>query len=217
MLTLYSVPVSLYCAKVRIALRHKGLTWQEEPPAGGYGSAEYKRLVPSGNLPALDHDGLVIGDSETINEYLQDRWPDPPMLPDTAAARARTRDLSRFHDTRLEPELRGLFGQITPALRNPETIAARAAGLSARLAQGAQLLAEREATDPDWTLSLGDCGYPVTAKWIEAIDDLLGVGVIWPDGMRDYLARLDAIPAVREELEQYSPVIPEWLAMKMAA
>jgi len=215
-LTLYTVPVSLYCAKVRIALRHKGLTWQDAAPAGGYGSAEYKRLVPSGNLPALDHDGLLIGDSESINEYLDDYWPDPPMLPDTAAGRARVRDLSRFHDTRLEPALRALFAQVDPAKRDGAALPAQAEAVNARLSQLAQMLGDHP-VDSGCTLTLGDCGFPVTARWIEEIGGLLGLDIDWPAPVRAYLDHVGTVAAVRDELAYYKPGIDDWLAMKTRA
>ena len=60
MLKVYAVPISLYCAKLRILLRHKSLDWQEELPPGGYGSAAYREVVPSGNLPALVDGALLI-------------------------------------------------------------------------------------------------------------------------------------------------------------
>ena len=60
MLTVYTIPVSLYCAKLRITLRFKALEWHEIPPPGGYGSAEYKTVVPSGNLPALRDGDLLL-------------------------------------------------------------------------------------------------------------------------------------------------------------
>ena len=47
MLTVYTVPISLYCAKLRIVLRHKQLEWNEQMPPGGYGSDEYKTVVVS--------------------------------------------------------------------------------------------------------------------------------------------------------------------------
>ena len=68
MLTVFTVPVSLYCAKLRIVLRHKKLEWREELPPGGYGSDAYKQIVPSGNLPALRDGDLLIADSEAIAE-----------------------------------------------------------------------------------------------------------------------------------------------------
>ena len=81
MLTIYAIPISLYCAKLRILLRHKKIQWQELPPPGGYGSAEYKSIVPSGNLPALVDGSLLLADSEAIAEYLNEKYPNPPMLP----------------------------------------------------------------------------------------------------------------------------------------
>ncbi|MEM6624117.1 MAG: glutathione S-transferase N-terminal domain-containing protein, partial [Pseudomonadota bacterium] len=87
MLRVYAIPVSLYCAKLRILLRHKGLAWEEVAPPGGYGSAAYKDHVPSGNLPALLDGDLLIADSEAIAEYLEERHPDPPMLPGDAPSR----------------------------------------------------------------------------------------------------------------------------------
>ena len=81
MLAIYSVPISLYCAKLRIVLRHKKLEWNEQAPPGGYGSDEYKTVVASGNLPALVDGSLVIADSEAIAEYLEEKYPVPAMLP----------------------------------------------------------------------------------------------------------------------------------------
>ena len=112
MLTVYAIPPSLYCAKLRVLLRHKSLTWEEVSPPGGYGSEAYKALVPGGNLPALRHGELLIADSEAIAEYLEECWPDRPALPADPADRARARARSRFHDTRLEPAVRACFAHL---------------------------------------------------------------------------------------------------------
>ena len=115
MLILHAVPVSLYSAKLRLVLRAKGLAWDERPPDGGYGSAEWLARIPSGNLPVPVHDRLTIADSEAAAEYLEEVFPDPPLLPADPALRAHMRMRGRFHDTRLEPELRRLFAHIRPA------------------------------------------------------------------------------------------------------
>ena len=94
MLTVYAIPLSLYCAKIRILLRHKALEWREIPPPGGYGSDEYKQIVPSGNLPALIDGDLMLADSEVIAEYLNEVFPDPPMLPADNHRRAKARERS---------------------------------------------------------------------------------------------------------------------------
>ena len=140
MLTIYSVPISLYCAKLRIVLRHKKLEWNEQPPPGGYGSDEYKAIVASGNLPALVDGSLLVADSEAIAEYLEEKYPVPAMLPGEPSYRAKIRELSRFHDTRLEPEVRKLFGNLSPDKRNPQLNTAQAIQINTRLLQLSELL-----------------------------------------------------------------------------
>ena len=71
MLTIYSVPVAVYSAKLHILLRHKGIPFEQLPPPGGYGSDAYRAIVPSGNIPAMIHDGFMLSDSEAIAEYLE--------------------------------------------------------------------------------------------------------------------------------------------------
>lgn len=205
---LYAIPVSLYSAKTRIALRHKGADWTEMPPPGGYGSDEYKRIVASGNLPALDDDGFLIADSEAIAEYLEERYPEPPLLPDDLHRRARMRERSRFHDTRLEPALRALFPHIEPDKRDAGASARQSAALNERLGQLARLLDDA----PQMAFGLGDCGLPVTFAWIEELAPILGLAIDWPRGVLAYQARIAQVPAVAEEMESYLPRLRGWLA-----
>ncbi|GAB4383562.1 glutathione S-transferase family protein [Albidovulum sp.] len=211
MLTLYAVAHSLYCAKTRIALRHKGLAWHELPPPGGGGSPAYRRIVVTGNLPALDHDGFVLADSEAIAEYLEETFPAPPLLPADPAGRARQRERSRFHDTRLEPALRGLFGLVAPDHRDPALARQRAAALGERLAQLALLLR----AGPETGFGLGDCGLPVSFAWIDALTPVLGLEIGWPPALADYRARLAEVPAVAAELAAYAPHVQAWIASKL--
>jgi glutathione S-transferase len=213
-LTVYAIPQSLYCAKLRIALRHKGLAWREVAPPGGYGSAEYKEIVPSGNLPALVDGDLLLADSEAIAEYLEETRPEPAMLPEGAAARARVRELSRFHDTRLEPELRRLFPHIAPDHRDAALAARQSAAITMRLGHLARML---EARDSPSMLTLADCGYPITFAWIDRLAPVLGLAVTWPAGVTAYRERVMGYPAVTAELASYGPVLAAWLRSKDTA
>ncbi|MCP4768336.1 MAG: hypothetical protein GY875_18965 [Gammaproteobacteria bacterium] len=58
---------------------------------GGYSSASYRELVPTGTMPAIEVDDLVLADSEAIAEYLEETIAEPAMLPQDPAARARCR------------------------------------------------------------------------------------------------------------------------------
>lgn len=212
MLILHAIPVSLYSAKLRLVLRAKGLDWDERLPDGGYGSAEWLARIPSGNLPVLVHDGLTIADSEAAAEYLNEVFPTPPLLPADPALRAQMRVRGRFHDTRLEPELRRLFPHILPARRDPAVVAAQAAALQLRLDQLGRMLAEGPALD----IGLGDCGLVITLEWLDALNPALGLGLRLPEPVLQWRAQAEAQAAVRAELAQYRPVLHAWLADALA-
>lgn len=208
MLTLYAIPTSLYCAKLRIVLRAKHLDWQELPPPGGYGSAEYKTIVPSGNLPALREGDLLLADSEAIAEYLNERFPDPPLLPASPADRARMRERGRFHDTRLEPALRALFGHI--ATQDAALNARQSVAITERLAQLARML------NHPLGFGLGDCGFPISFLWIDALTPVLGLQIDWPEAVLAYRSRIEAETCVAGELASYRPVLTAWLQKAVA-
>lgn len=209
MLTIYAVPVSVYNAKLRILLRHKGIAYAELPPPGGYGSAEYKAIVPSGNLPAMIHDGFMLADSEAIAEYLEEAFPDTPMLPDTVQLRGKAREKSRLHDTRLEPAVRGLYPYVDYKTRDAEAIKRQGEAITKSLDALALLLA----TDPLDTgkLWMCDCGFAVTFAWIKAFEGTIGLTVPWPEAVLAYDARLRAHPEVAKELIAYKPGMDAYL------
>ena len=76
MLVLYDLPISSYGCKTRILLRHQGLDWTSLAPPDGYGSPAYCKIVPSGTIPALVHDGFTLGESDAIAEYLNELAPE---------------------------------------------------------------------------------------------------------------------------------------------
>jgi glutathione S-transferase len=207
MLTIYAIPPSLYCAKLRIVLRHKNLEWRELPPPGGYGSAAYRQVVPSGNLPAMLDGDLLLADGEAIAEYLEERHPEPPMLPRGAVERAKMRERGRFHDTRLEPALRALFGSIAPDRRDATLNDRQSALLSEKLGQLARMLE----AGPELAFGLGDCGYPISFAWIDALTPPLSLTVAWPEAVLAYRARIEAAPAVAAELASYRPILDGWV------
>ena len=83
--------------RVRLALALKGLTVQMVPVNllnGAHRAPEYAKTNPQGLVPTLElHDGTTIGQSTAIIEYLEERYPEPPLLPPGAKARARVRHL----------------------------------------------------------------------------------------------------------------------------
>lgn len=209
MLTIYSVPVAVYCAKLHIMLNHKAIPFTELPPPGGYGSDEYRSIVPSGNLPAMIHDGFMLSDSEAIAEYIDEAFPDTPMLPNTVQLRAKAREFSRSHDTRLEPSVRVIYPQVAYATRDAAAVKSGGALISKHLSSLALLL-DQNPLDTD-TLWLCDCGFAVTFAWIKAFEAALDLPVDWPPIVAAYDARLQAIPVVAAELAAYKPAMDAYL------
>ncbi|MFQ5699482.1 MAG: glutathione S-transferase family protein [Myxococcota bacterium] len=123
--TVFDHPLSPYAQKVKIALREKGVDFEARlPDAIGSGTAtgEFASASPRGEVPALvDADGTRVFDSSVILEYIEDRWPDPPLLPPAPADRARVRMLEDVMDTHFEAITWGLaeiryFGRATGSL-----------------------------------------------------------------------------------------------------
>ncbi|MEX3009996.1 glutathione S-transferase family protein [Hoeflea sp. TYP-13] len=210
MIRLYSIPPSLYSAKVRIVLRAKQLDWEDVPPPGGYASDPYKEIVPSGTLPAIDHGGFVLVDSEAINEYLNELAPQPRMWPQDIVERARARALSRFHDTRLEPAVRALFGHVDPAGRNEQFVADQVKVISDRLGQLARM-ADPAPFLTGETLSLADCGYPITFTFIEMLTEPMALDIVFPESIATYFSALQREPSVAAELDSYRPALAAWV------
>ena len=215
MLVLYDLAISSYGCKTRILLRHKGLEWTSLAPPDGYGSPAYCKIVPSGTIPALVHDGFTLGESDAIAEYLNELTPEPAMLPEAIKDRAMARALSRFHDTRIEPLLRSYFGQVDPAKRNADFVASNAALLQRRFHQ----LAKIRTPSPLLTgtdLSLADCGFAPSFAIIDCLQDLLGFELTLPASIKAYQTTLCAHPSVREEYVAYVKALDEWATAKMA-
>lgn len=209
MLTIYSVPVAVYCAKLRIMLRQKNIAFEQLPPPGGYGSDEYRAIVPSGNLPAMIHDGFMLSDSEAIAEYLEETFTDVPMLPEGIQLRAKARELSRSHDTRLEPAVRAIYPQVAYATRDAEAVKAGGVLISKHLSSLALLL-EQNPLDTN-QLWMCDCGFAVTFAWIKAFEEALDLPVDWPTIVADYDARLQGFAEVAAELIAYRPAMDAYL------
>ena len=212
---LYATALSGYSAKVRIVLIAKGVSFEEREPPDGYRSAAYRALVPMGTLPALDDDGFVLSESEAINEYLEERFPAPPMLPATPAARAHVRLLARFHDLYLEPPVRALFPQMSPLQRDPAVVAARMAELRQRIEQLATL-AKPAAYLAGESLCLADCGYAVTLPLAEMLSVALGEALALPPAIAQWQAVLARHAAVERALQDWRPATEHWIAARLA-
>jgi glutathione S-transferase/RNA polymerase-associated protein len=102
---LYEHPLSPYVQKVKIALREKGVPFECAVPDGlgnGGDGSGFIAANPRAEVPALVDGDVRIFDSTIILEYIEEKWPNPPMLPPTPAERARVRMIEDVCDTHLE-------------------------------------------------------------------------------------------------------------------
>lgn len=107
MLTLYQFEGSPWCWKVRIVLAEKKLEYRTVTPVNRENDPKFRALTPVGKVPVLVlEDGTPIYESTVINEYLQDRYPVPSLLPNDPADRARVRMMEEVCDAYLAPALR---------------------------------------------------------------------------------------------------------------
>lgn len=211
---IYTVDHSLYCAKLRILLRHKGLDWNEAAPPGGGGSDKYLSIVPSGNIPALVDGSLTLTDSEAIAEYLEEKHPDPPMLPTTIRGRALSRERSRFHDTRLEPALRLTFPHVNPETRKRSAISHAHGQINKQLKAVGELLTRQNL--PRDHLWMGDCGLVVTLEWLILMEHVVFPALTWPKAVTTYIDEMAIHAAVSSELHAYRPAMQHYMTGKKA-
>ncbi len=113
--------------RVRIALNLKGVEWQYQPlnlVERQHKERAYLDLNPQGLAPAIEIDGEILFQSPAIIEYLEERFPEPSLLPDDIISRAQVRamamligcDIHPLNNLRVLNAVKALTGQDTPPL-----------------------------------------------------------------------------------------------------
>jgi glutathione S-transferase len=102
--------ISNYHNKVRIALLEKGIAFEEDAGVKPSQKPDYLAKSPLGKVPYLEVDGERLCESGVILEYLEDAYPEKPLLPKDPLARARVREIVVFLELHLELVVRRLYG-----------------------------------------------------------------------------------------------------------
>lgn len=92
---------SPYVRKVLAVLHLKGIDYRIDPIVPFMGGDEFSQLSPLRRIPVLVTDRITLCDSTVICEYLEDRYPEPPLYPRDPEQRARARWLEEYADTRI--------------------------------------------------------------------------------------------------------------------
>jgi glutathione S-transferase len=110
MIRLCGFRISNYHNKVRIALLEKGIPFEEDENVKPSQAEEYLAKSPMGKVPYLEVDGTRLRESGVILEYLEDAYPQKPLLPKDPLERARVRELVTFVELHNELVVRRLYG-----------------------------------------------------------------------------------------------------------
>ncbi len=128
---LYSADLSPFAARARLAIYAKGCPVEiVPPPEGGLKSPEYLAINPIGKIPSLAlDDGTVIPESQTIVEYLEEKFPETPLRPADPEGRAHVRLIERVVEVYIATPLVTLFGQMNPKTRDQAVVDAELANV----------------------------------------------------------------------------------------
>ena len=109
--------VSPYVRKVLVCMEIKDLDYEVDPITPFFGNDEFRRLSPLCRIPVLIDGDVVLTDSTVIAEYLDEAFPEPPLMPKDPKERARARWLEEFADTRLGDVF--IWGLFYPKMVHP--------------------------------------------------------------------------------------------------
>lgn len=192
--TLYDAPRCPFCARTRIVLAEKDVPHEvvtidlEDRP-----SWLRERNPPDGRVPVLEEDGWVLPESAVLDEYLEERYPEPPLLPRDPGERAA----ARLVVVRFEPNL----GDAYYAFRRQERAAAdwladSLAGLDALLAASPFLTGR--------AFGLADVAY---LPWLLRLRALMGVSLEPYPAISRWLESCSSRPSVAAEVETVASLV----------
>ena len=186
MITLYDASRCPYCARVRIVLAEKGLEHEtveidlDDRPAWIY------EKNPLGKVPVVEEDAFVLPESSVIDEYLEERYPEPALWPADAAERAFGRLLVFRFDQLSRPYYALRRGEDGARERLDAELAKLNAVLDAR-----PFLSGRQ-------FGLADVAY---VPWVLRARDRMDVDLRSFPALTDWLERLSARPSIAAELD----------------
>jgi glutathione S-transferase len=204
---LYQLPLSPYCRKVRLVLAEKRLPFEMRLEKVWERRSEYLAMNPSGCVPTLvEENGLTIPDSSVICEYLDEAYPDDPLMGRTLGERVEVRRLNAWFDGNFaqdvsrnllnEKFLKRLSGKGIP---DASSLRAGYANLRPHL-EYIGMLAENRKWLAGHSLSLADF---TAAAHLSALDFIGDVDWNMSPSAKDWYARIKSRPGFRPLLHDH--------------
>jgi glutathione S-transferase len=101
LITIIGGLLSPYVRKVLTVCELKALPYRIDPIVPFFGGARFTAISPLRRIPVLIDDRVTLADSSAICQYLEDRYPSPPVFPEPIVDRAMARWLEEYADTRI--------------------------------------------------------------------------------------------------------------------
>lgn len=205
---LYHLPLSPFCRKIRLVLAEKKLEFELVEERPWERRLDYLRQNPSGKVPMLKIDGLVLAESQAIFEYLEEQHPEPALLPADPAGRAEARRLAQWFDDKFHHEVTAnlLYERVNKKLMKagyPDSarIKAGSKNIKYHLEYMDWLLDSRKWLAGD-SLTIADFAAAAQLSCLDYIND-----IDWSisQGVHDWYAKIKSRPAFRPILSDQLP------------
>jgi glutathione S-transferase len=211
MAKLYHVPLSPFCRKVRLSLAEKKIEcelaeeryWEQDP--------DFLRRNPAGKVPVLKIDGLILTESSAICEWLEEKYPEPALMPKTPDARFEVRRLVSWFDDKFHHEVtsRLLYERVNKKVMkqgfpDSSNVKSGARAIKYHLDYMAWLLDHRRWLAGD-NMTLADFA---AAAHLSALDYISDVDWNRSDVVKDWYAKIKSRPAFRRILADQVPGFP---------
>ncbi|OIP82827.1 MAG: glutathione S-transferase [Rhodobacterales bacterium CG2_30_65_12] len=208
---LFHFPLSPYCRKVRLSLAEKRIEVELVEERYWEKSAEFLRRNPAGKVPVLRLDGKTLSESAAINEYIEERYPNPPLMPTDPDGRYEVRRLVSWFDDKFHNEVtskllyervnKKIAGQGYPDSAN---VKAGAKAIKYHLDYLGWLLDMRRWLAGD-TMTLADFA---AAAHLSSLDYISDVDWDRNANVREWYSKIKSRPAFRSILADHLPGFP---------
>ncbi len=200
MIKLYDFKSSPNCQRVKIVLAEKNLPYEivsVDLRAQAQKTPDYLKLNPYGKVPVLTDDDTVLYESCIINEYLEEKYPDPPLLSKDPGKKAKARILVDYGMAHFDAPYQKLRMEVMkdPKEQNQQVIDSAKSDLKKLLQRFESELGDQQYLTGDFSL--------VDADLLPRFTRLEGFGVL-PDPslprFGKYMERMKARPSVKAVL-----------------
>ena len=197
MIKLYDFKSSPNCQRVKVVLAEKNLPHEIVPidlRKQEQKTAEYLKMNPYGKVPVLTDDATVLYESCIINEYLEEKYPNPPLLPKDPGKKAKARILIDYGMAHFDNPYQKLRMELTKDSKEQSQpiIDGAKKELSKLLQRFEEELGDQQYLVGDFSLADADL--------IPRFTRLEGFGVL-PDPslprLTKYMERMKALPSIK--------------------